>query len=79
MYLKKQDRESLRKSIENYFVKNPNFKKSEIVKHFEKQGIARSTKYLDIKRMASHQGVQDKKRPGRPKKLTPNKLKSLKP
>jgi hypothetical protein len=78
MVKNKQDRESLKKSIKNYFVKNPNWRKADIVNHFEKQGIARRTVYANINRMTGNQGIQDKKRSGRPTKWTPQKLKNLK-
>jgi transposase len=54
----------------------PQMKKSEIVKHFAKEGIARQTVYDAINRLAINQPTQDKKRSGRPTTwTTPRKTK----
>ena len=45
MRLNAAERESFRKRLEIFFVKNPNIKYCEIVNHFEKEGIARNTIY----------------------------------
>ena len=71
-------RPAFRKAIENYFVKNPEKKKSEVVNHFVQQGIARRTIYSNITRLENNQGFYDKSRTGRPSKFTPEKLKELK-
>ena len=45
------ERESFRKRFETFCVKNPNIKNSEIVNHFEKDGIAQNTIYDNLKRL----------------------------
>jgi hypothetical protein len=40
MRLKKTDRGFFRKLLENFFVKNPQFKQCQVVDHFVKEGIA---------------------------------------
>ena len=57
------ERESFRKRLEFFLVKIPNIKDSEIINHFEKEGIAQNTIYDNIKRL---QTFSDKKRSGRP-------------
>ena len=49
MRLNAAKRESFQKRLEIFFVKNPNKKNSEILNHFEKEGIARNTTYDDLK------------------------------
>ena len=43
MRLNKVDRETFERESTFFFVKNPNFKKNEIVHHFVKEGITRTT------------------------------------
>ena len=59
-------------------------KKNELVKHFEKLGLARSTVYQtynriqNVENLKSYQNnIKDKKRSGRPGYLTPQKKKQL--
>ena len=59
------ERESFRKCLEIFFVKIPNIKNSEIVNHFEKEGIAQNTCYSNLKRLQTGQSFSDKKRCGR--------------
>ena len=61
MRLNAVERESFRKRLEMFFVKNPNIKNSEIVNHFEKEGIARNTIYNKLKRLETGQSFSDKK------------------
>jgi transposase len=70
MRLNKADREAFRKRLESFFVKNPELKKSKIVEHFVKEGIAEKTVYNNIDRLQNHQPIQDKKRTGRPSTWT---------
>ena len=48
----------------------PQFKKNEIVSHFVKEGIARSTVYKTINRLETDPSITDNKKTGRPLKLT---------
>ena len=48
-------------------------KKTQIVKHFLKEGIARRTIYTTIERLESGKPINDKKRTGRPTSWTPPK------
>lgn len=75
MRLTVAEREALRKSIEKMI---PQMKKSEIVQHFAKQGIARETVYKSINRVVNNQSTQDKKRSGRPTTWTADKKRKLK-
>ena len=59
------ERESFRKRLEIFFLKNPYIKNSEIVNHFEKEEIARNTIYDNLKRLQTGQSFSDKKRSGR--------------
>lgn len=78
MVLNKANREALRRAMKNFFVKNPGCKKTEIVSHFVKQGIARRTIYNNINRLNNGQGIIEKRRTGRPSSLSKKKLKKLK-
>ena len=69
------DREYLRKRVQ---ILIPKMKKSEIVKHFEKEGIARQTIYDTINRMQNEGSVKDKKKTGRPTSWTPARKSQLK-
>ena len=57
----KVERETFRKRVNFLLVKNPNFKKNEIVHHFVKEGIARKTFYDTLNRLQSGQPLQDNK------------------
>ena len=61
-----------------FFVKNPNIKNSEIVNHFEKEGIAQNTTYDNLKRLETGQSFSDKKRSGCPTSWTREKKPKLK-
>ena len=65
MLLNAAERKSFLKRLEFFFVKNPNIKNSEIVNHFEKEGIARNTIYDNIKRFETGQSFSDRKPSGR--------------
>ena len=80
MRLKKIEREFFRKRLENFFVKNPQIKKSEVVHHFVQEGIARKTVYNVLNRRKNGQPILEDKRPGRPSSWTSSmkgKLKRL--
>ena len=78
MLLNAAERESFRKRLEIFFVKSPNIKYSEIVNHFEKEGIAQNTIYDNLKRLKTDQFFSDKKRSGRPTSWTTEKKPKLK-
>ena len=75
MKLSVVEREALRKRVKNMI---PHMKKSEIVHHFVKEGIARSTVYDTINRMHTMQSISDKKKTGRPSSWTASKKTRLK-
>lgn len=75
MRLNVADREALRKKI-NLML--PQMKKSEVVKHFEKEGIARRTIYASIKRLELGKPMNDKKKTGRPTTWTASRKTRLK-
>ena len=55
MRLNAAERESIRKRLEIFFVKNPKIKNSKIANHFEKERIARNTIYDNLKRLQTGQ------------------------
>jgi hypothetical protein len=55
MCLKKSQREFFRKLCENFIVKNPHFKQSQVVDHFVSEGIARRTVYSALNRRKNGQ------------------------
>ena len=63
MILIVSEREALRERVKKLI---PQMKTSDIVKHFAQEGIARSTVYNAIERLATNQPTKDKKRSGRP-------------
>ena len=63
MKLNVADRENLQKRVK---ILIPQMKKSEIVKQFEKKGIARRTIYNTINRMQNEESIKDKNKTGRP-------------
>jgi hypothetical protein len=75
MRLNVAERQALRKRVKNLI---PQMKKSEIVRHFSKEGIARQTVYNTIKRLETSQPIEDKKRSGRPTSWVPAKKTKLK-
>ena len=52
MRLNKAETGFFRKRLENFFVKNPKIKQSDVVGYFLKEGIARQTVYNLIKAKA---------------------------
>ena len=56
----------------------PKMKKTEIVKHFEKEGIARTTIYNTINRMQNEESIKDKNKTGRPTSCTAARKRKLK-
>ena len=75
MRLNIAEREAFRKRLQYVL---PHMKKSEIVQHFVKQGIARTTVYDNIKRLQTKQQIEDKTRTGRPSIWTADKKARLK-
>ena len=78
MSLNAAERESFRKHLEISFVINPNIKNSEIVNHFENEGIAQTTIYNNLKRLVAGQSFSDKKRFGCPTSWTREKKAKIK-
>jgi hypothetical protein len=78
MPLNKVEREEFRKRVKKLFVKNPQMKNNEIVNHFVKEGMARSTVYNAVNRHLNDQPIQDKKRSGRPSSWTTSNKAKLK-
>ena len=74
MKLNVADRENLQKRVK---ILIPQMKKSEIVKHFEKEGIARRTIYNTINRMQNEESTKDKKT-SRPTSWTAARKRKLK-
>ena len=66
MRLKKKEREFLRKLLENFIVKNPQFKQCQVVAHFAREGIARRTVYNALNRRKNGQSILEIARSGRP-------------
>lgn len=77
MRINVRTREDLRNNIKNYFVKNPNSKKSDVVNHFVKQGFKRSTIFNNINRVQESSSIKDKKKTGRKSSFTVVKLTKL--
>ena len=70
MRLKKNEREFFRKLLENFIVKNPQFKQCQVVDHFEREGITRQTVYNALNRRKNGQsilGIEDYAREKTPK------------
>ena len=61
MRLSVANREILRKTVE---IMIPQMEKSEIVTHFKKEGISKSTIYKTINRLQAGKSVSDKKKTG---------------
>ena len=66
MRLYQAEREFFRKRLENFFVKNPKIKQSNVVGYFLKEGIARQTVYNALNRRKNGQSILKENRPGRP-------------
>ena len=80
MRLKKKEREFFRKLLENFIVKNPQFKQCQVVDHFVREGIARRTVYNALNRRKNGQSILEVTRSGRPSSWTSSmkvKLKRL--
>ena len=75
MKMNNGDMEAFRKRLKFVI---PSMKKSEIVKHFEKEGIPRSTIYANIERLQSGGSIEDNERNGRPTSWTATRLNQLK-
>ena len=70
MQINLKEREAFRKRVKKLL---PQMKKTQIVKHFLKEGIARRTIYATIERLDSGKPINEKKRTGRPTSWTPPK------
>jgi hypothetical protein len=57
MRLKKKEREFFRKLLENFFVKNPHFKRCQVVDHFLQEGTPRRTVYNALNRGKNGQSI----------------------
>lgn len=75
MRLNVAEREAFRERVKKVI---SHMKKSEIVEHFTKEGVARRTIYNTIDRLQSTRPVTDKKRTGRPTTWTAAKKSKLK-
>ena len=75
MGLSVTERENFRKAVKNMISQT---NKSDLVAHFTKQGIARSTIYNTINRIQNWGPIQDNKRTGRPTTWTTAAKKKLK-
>ena len=75
MKLNVADRENRRKRVK---ILSPQMKKSVIVRHFEKEGIARRTIYETISRMQNEESIKDKNKTGRPTSWTAARKRKLK-
>ena len=75
MLINLKEREAFRERVKKL---RPQMKKTQIVKHFLKEGIARRTIYATIERLESEKPINDKKRTGRPTSWTPPKKFKLK-
>ena len=75
MGLSVTERENFRKAVKNMISQ---MTKSDLVAHFTKQGIARSTIYNTINRIQNEGPIQDNKRTGRPTTWTTAAKKKLK-
>ena len=81
MPLPVREREAFRKRVQNFLVKNPNLKKSEVVKLFRyygKEGIPSRTMYDVMDKLETDEPIKEKKRTGRPSSLTAAKASKLK-
>ena len=69
MGLKKREK-IFRKLLENFIVKNPQFKQCQVVDHFVREGIARRTVYIALNRPKNGQSILEVTRSGRPSSWT---------
>jgi transposase len=78
MRLNKQEREFFRKLLDQFIVKNPHFKRCQVVDHFVNEGIARQTVYNAKNRRENGQSILEDTRPGRPSSWTSSMKAKLK-
>jgi hypothetical protein len=78
MCLKKKEREFFRKLLENFIVKNTQFKQSKVVDHFVRAGIARQTVYNGLNRHENGQSILKVTRSGPPSSWTSSMMVKLK-
>ena len=77
MRITEAEREVLRKNVKNINM-IPQFKKSEIVNHFKKEGYKERTIYNTIEGMEEEESLKDNLRTGRPPVLDTHQRKRLK-
>ena len=65
MRLEKKEREFFQKLLENFIVKNLQFKQCQVVDHFVREGIARRTVYNALHRRKNGQSILEVTRSGR--------------
>ena len=70
MSVKKKEKEFFRKLLENFIVKNPQFKQCQVVDHFVREEIARRTVYNALNRRRNGQSILEVTRSGRPSSWT---------
>jgi hypothetical protein len=73
MRLKTLEREFFRKVLENFIVKNPQFKQCQVVDHFVREGIARRTVYNALNRRKNDQSILSYTHFGPPSSWTSSK------
>jgi len=78
MRLKKTEGEFFRIHLENFLVKNPQIKQSEMVDHFVQEGIAHNTVFNALNRRKNGQPILGEKRSGRPSSWTSSMKAKLK-
>jgi len=78
MIMKIAAREALRNQVKNFTVKNPTLKKSIIVEHFLKEGVARRTTYNILNKLQTDSPIKEKPRTGRPTTWSKGNEKKLK-
>ena len=74
MRITEAEREVLQKNVKNMI---PQFKKSEIVNHFKKEGYKERTIYNTIERMDNEKSLKDNLRIGRPPVLDTHQRKRM--
>lgn len=75
------ERVNFRKQVKMFILLNPTAQKVEVVSHFVKEGFAKSTVYATVDRLnidPSINSTNDKKRTGRPSKLTKRQIGNMK-
>ena len=66
MKLSVKEREFFRKRVQTFLGKNPSWKNSDVVKHFELEGTARRTVYNTLNKLKTSQPIKETNRTGRP-------------